>query len=621
MRRGFLVTLCLAAAQSAAHEPVHDRDRDEKVLSADMVEAARRFLSSLKPAQRARAAFAVDDAERQRWHYVPKPRRGIALGTLDTAQRHLAYAFLSTALSRQGFLKATGIMALEEVLRRREHNDPGRDPGAYYLAVFGEPSTTATWGWRLEGHHLSLNLTLVDGVRPVEAPAFFGASPTRVTGEFLGGMRVLADEEDLGFRLLASLDGASRAQAIYQVAAPRDILTGPGASGGDLPGLPAARMTEPQRAILAALIDEAVANLPRELAERERARIAEKGLDRVVFTWAGGAAPGQPHYYRVKGPTFVYEYDNTQQDATHVHSVWHALDEAGGDFGAHWLEQHYRDHPHGVLKPGVSAELHGPASAAVEPFRIVGNIYYVGARNIASYLIVTPEGHILLDTGTREMEPVVRGSIEKLGFKLRDIKIMLSGHAHFDHVQGHAAMQRATGARVMALRDDAAALASGTDRSPLGDEGWDPVHVDRVLADGDTVTLGGTTLRAVWAPGHTPGCTVWTTRVQDGKESYAVAFYACAGPNVGVKLVGNPKFPRLVEDTLQSFARLKKLKPDIYLTMHPQELFEGRVDKIRAAVRPHPLYDPDGWTKMIAEDEADFRERVRAERAGASGAP
>ena len=258
--------------------------------------------------------------------------------------------------------------------------------------------------------------------------------------------------------------------------------------------------------------------------------------------------------------------------------------------------------------------LHGSWSEAVEPFRVVGNIYYVGARNIASYLITTPRGHILLDTGTREMVPVVRASIAKLGFKLADIKIMLSGHAHFDHVQGHAAMQRATGAKVMALGDDALALESGTDRSPLGAEGWDPVHVDRVLKDGDTVTLGGTTMKAIWAPGHTPGCTVWTTKVTEKPRTYAVVFYACAGPNAGVQIVGNPRFPTLADDAMASFRRLAQDKPDIVLLMHPADLFKDKVERIKAGETPHPLYNPAGWAKLMAGAEADLQHRIDAER-------
>jgi len=269
-----------------------------------------------------------------------------------------------------------------------------------------------------------------------------------------------------------------------------------------------------------------------------------------------------------------------------------------------------------VVAGDIRAQLHGPWSKAVEPFRVVGNIYYVGAANIASYLIATPKGHILIDTGTAEMESVVRNNIQKLGFKVSDIEILLSGHAHFDHVQGHAAMKKASGAQVMALADDVAALEAGADRSPLADEErWPPVKVDRVLKDGDTASLGGTVLQAIWAPGHTPGCTVWTTQVREKSKRYAVAFFACAGPNAGVQLVGNPTFPKLVEDTQRGLRRLKALKPDIYLLMHPQEQFAGKVERIRAGENPHPLYDPSGWSKMLTEIETSVLSRAQAEKA------
>jgi metallo-beta-lactamase class B len=197
------------------------------------------------------------------------------------------------------------------------------------------------------------------------------------------------------------------------------------------------------------------------------------------------------------------------------------------------------------------------------------------------------------------------------------VKILLSGHAHFDHVQGHAEMQRATGAQVMALGDDAIALETGRDRSPLAAEGWAPVHVDRVLHDGDTVSLGGTTLRAVWAPGHTPGCTVWTTEIVDRDHHdrrYQVAFDACLGPNDGVPLIDNPRFPNLVADTLAAFHRLDQLSPDLWLLMHPAEQFAGKLDALRAGADPNPLYDPAGWHTLQRDAEADFRARVQKEQ-------
>jgi len=266
------------------------------------------------------------------------------------------------------------------------------------------------------------------------------------------------------------------------------------------------------------------------------------------------------------------------------------------------------------------AQFHGPYSQPEEAFRLVGNIYYVGAKNIASYLITTPQGHILVDTGTTEMTPVITASVERLGFRMRDIKIMLSSHAHFDHIGGHAAMKKLTGARVMAIRQDAEALEAGKDLSPLGDEGWTPVKVDRVLKDGDTVALGGTTLRAVWAPGHTPGCTVWTTDVPDGGRNYSVAIFGCGAPNGGVKLIGNPKFPTLVDDAMGTLRKLKMLKPDIYVSGHPQMLFAGKIDRMKAGERPHPLFDPgsQAWTKMLDDAQAAFEKRVAAERAQSS---
>jgi metallo-beta-lactamase class B len=255
----------------------------------------------------------------------------------------------------------------------------------------------------------------------------------------------------------------------------------------------------------------------------------------------------------------------------------------------------------------------------VAPFRVIGNIYYVGAAGVAAYLIVTPDGDILLDTGTREMVPLVRDSIAKLGFQLADIKILLSGHAHWDHVQGHAAIQRATSAQVMAMAGDAETLASGGDPSLSSDERWDPVPVDRVLHDGDTVSLGGTTMTAVWAPGHTPGCTVWTTTVTERERPYSIAFYACAGPSADMQLVGNPQFPDLSEQSLSTFHRLKQLTPDVYLMMHAWDQFVSHPDRLRATTTPHPLYDPSAWRRVLDEDEADLRTRIAAQRAKMTG--
>jgi glyoxylase-like metal-dependent hydrolase (beta-lactamase superfamily II) len=559
--------------------------------------------------------FPVAADERLRWHYVPQPRPGLAFKELSDAQRALAFGLLNTALSRRGFVKASSIMALDEVLRLREHSSI-RDPGAYFLSLFGEPSTSSTWGFRIEGHHLSLNLTLVDGVHPIEAPAFFGANPARVDSGVLAETRVLGREEDLGFRLLASLDSNQRKAAVYQATAPADILTGPGAKLTPLPGLPAARMTPAQRQLLDALLDEVTGNLSPELADRERARVTGSAPADLVFTWAGGSSAGQPHYYRVAGPSFLYELDNTQSGANHIHTVWHVRDPADGDFGVDLLRQHYAE-AHAAADTPATRKWRAELVHPIEPFRIVGNIYYVGASNIASYLISTSQGLILLDTGTREMLPMVQSSIVKLGFQLRDIKILLTGHAHWDHVEGHAAMKRATGAQVMAIAEEAAALSSGQkDAADPDDLGWEPVAIDRVLHDGDDVVLGDVTMHALLTAGHTPGCTTWTTTARDSGRSYSVVFICVPQAAAGVKLLGNKQQPTLPDDLARSLRVLKALNPDIYLDGHPEEIFAGKIPRLRAGESPNPLVDHAGYRKYLAECEADLQHRLQQERSG-----
>jgi metallo-beta-lactamase class B len=195
---------------------------------------------------------------------------------------------------------------------------------------------------------------------------------------------------------------------------------------------------------------------------------------------------------------------------------------------------------------------------------------------------------------------------------------MLSSHAHFDHIEGHAAMKKLTGAQVMAMVGDAEALESGKDNSALGAMGWEPVKVDRVLKHGDTVSLGGTTLRAVHAPGHTQGATTWVTAVEDKGKQYTVAILGGTTPNEGVPLFDNPRHKTVVEDTQRTFRTLKSEKvPDIYLVGHPQAMFAGKVDRIKAGEMPHPLLNSEAWTKQITDGEANFQKRVATEKAKA----
>jgi metallo-beta-lactamase class B len=246
-----------------------------------------------------------------------------------------------------------------------------------------------------------------------------------------------------------------------------------------------------------------------------------------------------------------------------------------------------------------------------EGFRVIGNIHWVGGE-YGSYLITTPQGHILHDTGTSEMHDVIVANVKKLGFDVKDIKMIISSHAHFDHVQGHAAMKRLTGARIIALGGDAAALEAGQDNSAGGFRGMVAVHVDRVIKDGDSISLGGVTLRALWVPGHTQGATVWTTTVSEGGKNYSVAFRGGEIPNAGVQLIGNPRHPGVIEDTKMTLRRMKALQPpDLFLHNHRQNL--GR--PLNPALPVNPLcvtcMDAEAFKAMVVDAEQSFAERVR----------
>jgi metallo-beta-lactamase class B len=264
---------------------------------------------------------------------------------------------------------------------------------------------------------------------------------------------------------------------------------------------------------------------------------------------------------------------------------------------------------------GHQDPLRDAGSRPVEPSRIIGNIFYVGAEGISSHIIVTKAGIILLDTGTLQMLPGLRANIEKLGHKLSDIKIILSSHAHWDHVEGHAAMKDLTGAQVMAVGEDAAAIAAGVDNSALGAEGWKPTKVDRVLKDSDTVALGGVTMTAHLTPGHTKGCTTWTTTVEENGKPYAVVFIGGISINEGVRLIGNERHPTIAEDYARTFRTLKALKADVFLAQHPSIYgMAEKMQKMKEGATPNPFIDPDGYRRVIAEAEAAYLNQLEQEK-------
>jgi hypothetical protein len=314
---------------------------------AEMMHAADAFLAGLRPEQRAKAVFDFDDAERLNWHYVPRQRRGLPLGEMSPEQQALARGILRAGLSQRGYLAASTIIELEIVLRELGGNPRVRDPGLYYFSIFGAPSQTAPWGFRAEGHHLSLNFTLVRDTLIATAPAFFGANPAQVRSGPRQGLRPLAAEEDIGRELVLSLDERQRAAALIATRTPRDIVTGSAARVDPLSpvGIRATELRPEQAALLVRLLEVYLGRMAEPLAERRRAALERTDLAEVAFAWAGSTRPGQAHYYRIQGPSFLIEYDNTQNNANHIHTVWRDFD---GDFGRDLLREHYRNarHPH-----------------------------------------------------------------------------------------------------------------------------------------------------------------------------------------------------------------------------------------------------------------------------------
>jgi hypothetical protein len=313
----------------------------------DMVRAAEAFLVALDDGQRSQATFSFSDQQRKDWHFIPRTRQGLPLKEMTTSQRQLAYALLQTPLSHRGLMKSLHIMTLEKILHELEGEGGrfARDPELYYFSVFGTPSTSQSWGWRVEGHHLSLNFTVVNGHDVVSTPSFFGSNPAEVKQGPRKGLRVLGAESDLGRQLVRGLTPEQQEVAIIATEAPSDIINGPGRQAQPLKpeGLPASEMDDQQLQLLEDLVKEYVFRLRPELAQQDLRKIAEAGFKKLHFAWAGGLDAGQGHYYRVQGPTFILEYDNTQNNANHVHCVWRDFD---NDFGEDLLKKHYQNDPH-----------------------------------------------------------------------------------------------------------------------------------------------------------------------------------------------------------------------------------------------------------------------------------
>jgi hypothetical protein len=309
-----------------------------------MAAAAQQFLASLTPEQKAKATFPFEDQERFNWHFVPlenrakrePTRKGLRLEEMKAEQKKAALDLLRAALTDNGFQTATTIMSLEAILHELEKGSgPTRNPEWYFVSIFGEPSKSSQWGWRIEGHHLSLNFTLNNGKVTSATPLLYGANPATVMGGPRQGLRTLADIEDLPKELFKSLDDAQQQVARQQKPFPEIQAQNKLPNVSTPVGLSAAKMTDKQRGLLLKLLEAYTDRMPTEVGATELMRLKEAGIDKIHFGYNGGLERGQPHTYRIQGPTFVVEFLNAQADgaknpANHIHSCWRSLT---NDFG------------------------------------------------------------------------------------------------------------------------------------------------------------------------------------------------------------------------------------------------------------------------------------------------
>jgi len=314
---------------------------------SDLAAKANAFLASLTPDLQAKARYTLEDDERQNWHFVPTKRNGACFRDFNAAQRQAALDLLKASVSLQGYNKANAIMALENVLRvveKRGPDDNYRDPLNYYITIFGEPSPDAAWGWRFEGHHIALNFSTTNNRIESSTPSFFGSNPGIVRDGAERGKQVLKDETTLGFTLVNSFSDPQRKEAVISETALPEIVSFDKREAVPLDpkGLSYTSMTEQQKNTLLKLLDVYVKNYELGFSDKLMAKIKKAGIENLYFAWAGSLQPGVGHYYRIQGPMLLIEYDNTQNNANHVHTVVRDLT---NDFGADILREHYqREH-------------------------------------------------------------------------------------------------------------------------------------------------------------------------------------------------------------------------------------------------------------------------------------
>ncbi len=309
-------------------------------LTQSMVDSTTAFLSGLTSQQREIATYPFNDEERLNWHFIPRSRNGITFNDMNTAQRESASNLLQAFLSAKGYSTVEQIRSLESVLREIEVNGRfDRDPEDYYFTVFGTPSISDTWAFRFEGHHIALNWTFVEGNGIASSPQFFGTNPAEVRQGDKSGLRVLAAEEDYARELVKSLSNQQQTAAILNVETPRDIYTGAEVevSPLDNSGIAYSSLNSMQQILLMRVIGELAGAQPDAIADQRMEQVRDNA-NVIKFAWIGGTERGDAHYYRIQGAGFLIEYDNTQNNANHIHLVWRDFD---GDFGNDLIRMHY----------------------------------------------------------------------------------------------------------------------------------------------------------------------------------------------------------------------------------------------------------------------------------------
>jgi metallo-beta-lactamase class B len=251
-----------------------------------------------------------------------------------------------------------------------------------------------------------------------------------------------------------------------------------------------------------------------------------------------------------------------------------------------------------------------------EPFKVIGNIYYVGASDVASYLITTDKGHILIDSGFEETVPMIENNVKKLGFDLKDVKIILNNHAHYDHAGGLKLLKEKTGAKLFSVKEQAKSLENGDrDNFAFGDDiSFTPVRVDKIIKDGQKIKLGKTELKTQLIPGHTKGCTAWTMNIKENDQKLNVIFLGSVS-NLNYNLIDNPKYPNIARDFVNTFAKLKKLKPDVFLGSHAQFFkMSKKVELMKKDNSKNHFIDPEGYTSFIKRNEKDFLDKLAKQK-------